>query len=261
MGFDLKGRHALVTGASSGIGRELARVLAAHGAHLVVCARRRERLAELADSLGRSHAVRVDVVEVDLSRPGGATELIERVQALDLAIDVLVNNAGVGIHGPGLDHGWGAEERMLVLNVLAVAQLTKHFAGEMVRRGEGRVLQVASTAAFQPCPSYAAYGATKSFVLHHGEALAEELRATGVTVTILCPGSTNTEFFQVSGNERSPIQRATSLDPDAVARAAVKAMVAGRRVVVTGLTNKLSVLGLRLVPRRLQAVLARKVLE
>lgn len=261
MGFDLKGRHALVTGASSGIGREIARVLAAHGAHLVVCARRRERLEELADALGRSHGVRVDVIVVDLSRPGGATELCERVDDLGVPIDVLVNNAGVGIHGQGLGHEWGAEERMLVLNVLAPAQLTKHFTRAMVRRGVGRVLQVASTAAFQPCPSYAAYGASKSFVLHHGEALAEELRGTGVAVTVLCPGSTDTEFFAISGNERSQIQRATSLDADVVARAAVRALVAGRRTVVTGLANKLSVFGLRLVPRRLQAVLARKVLE
>lgn len=261
MGFDLVGRHALVTGASSGIGREIARILAAHGAHLVVCARRRDRMEELGESLGRSHGVQVHIVEADLAAPGGASALIERVEALGFPIDVLVNNAGVGIHGAALEHEWGREERMLHLNVVALAQLTKHFARGMVTRGSGRILQVASTAAFQPCPSYAAYGATKSFVLHHGEALAEELRDTGVGVTVLCPGSTNTEFFGVSGNERSQIQISTSLDADVVARAAVDAMTRGKRVVVTGLTNRLSVWGLRLVPRRLQAILARKVLE
>lgn len=261
MGYDIVGRYALVTGASSGIGREIARVLAARGAHLVITARRRERLEELGAALARSHSVEVHIVEADLSVRGGATELIEKVEELGKPIDVLINNAGAGLHGPGLEHEWGAEERMLTLNVLSLAQLTKHFARAMVARGRGRILQVASTAAFQPCPSYAAYGASKSFVLHQSEALAEELRDTGVGVTALCPGSTNTEFFDVSGNERSQVQLATSLDADVVARAAIKALLAGRRAVVTGATNKLGVWGLRLVPRRLQAILARKVLE
>lgn len=261
MAFDLVGRRALVTGASSGIGREIARVLAAKGVHLVISARRVARMEELAESLRIAHGVEVDVIEADLAAPGGAAALIGEVEALGHPIDVLVNNAGLGIHGQGVEHEWEAEERMITLNVTALAQLSKHFARAMVARGSGHLLQVASIAAFQPCPGYAAYGATKSFVLHHGEALAEELRDTGVGITVLCPGSTNTEFFEVSGNDRSPIQLRTSLDADVVARAAVAAMVAGRRVVVTGLSNKLGVWGLRLVPRRLQAILARKVLE
>ncbi len=260
-GFDLRGKRALVTGASAGIGREIARVLAAHGAHLILTARRRDRLEELADTLGRSHGAEVDVMESDLADPGGAQALIEAVESRHPIVDVLVNNAGSGIHGHGLDHEWEAEARMLQLNVVSLAQLTKHFARAMVRRGSGRILQVASTAAFQPCPSYAAYGASKAFVLHQSEALAEELRDSDVKITVLCPGSTNTEFFEVSGNERNQMQVSTSLDPDVVARQGVAAMLTGKRVIVTGLSNKITSTGVRLLPRRLQAILARKVLE
>ncbi len=257
----LVGARALVTGASSGIGAEIARALAEKGVHLVLAARRQQRLDDLAEELGNAHGVMVDRIRVDLAAEGGAAALIAAVEELGVEIDVLVNNAGVGIHGPGLDHGWEAEQDMLRLNVFAVAQLTKHFGRAMRVRARGHILQVASTAAFQPCPTYAAYGASKAFVLHHAEALGEELRDSGVVVTVLCPGSTNTEFFQVSGNERGALQESTSLDPDEVARVAVDAMLRGRRSVVTGLSNRLSVLGLRLIPRRLQATLARRVLE
>lgn len=260
-GFDLRGKRALVTGASAGIGREIARVLASHGAHLLLTARRRDRLDDLADSLGRSHGAEVDVIEADLADPAGAAELIQAVDSRRRTVDVLVNNAGAGIHGHGLDHDWDAEARMLQLNVVSLAQLTKHFARGMAQRGSGRILQVASTAAFQPCPGYAAYGATKAFVLSQAEALAEELRNTDVKITALCPGSTNTEFFEVSGNQRNSVQISTSLDPDVVARAGVAAMLAGKRVIVTGLSNKITSTGVRLLPRRLQAILARKVLE
>lgn len=261
--YDLRSCRALVTGASSGIGREIARELAAHGAHLVLAARRRERLEELGAALGRSHAVRVDVVEVDLSAPEGPAHLIAAVQELHGpdAIDVLVNNAGTGLFGDGVGHGQHEEAAMLRLNVLAVAELTKHYAAEMRRRGAGRILQVASTAAFQPCPGYAAYAASKAFVLHHAEALAEELRDSGVTITALCPGSTNTEFFEVSGHERNSLQRSTSLEPDEVARQAVRCMRRGGRVVVPGWTNKLGAATVGLLPRRLRVILARKVLE
>lgn len=258
---DLVGLRALVTGASSGIGAEIARVLASRGVHLILAARRRERLEALAEELGTACSVEVDLVVVDLSTEVGPAELIAAVEALRRPVDVLVNSAGVGVHGHGLDHDWDREASMLRLNVMAVAQLTKHFGRAMRARGRGHVLQISSTAAFQPCPSYAAYGASKAFVLHHGEALAEELASAGVRVTVACPGSTNTEFFEVSGNRRGPIQESTSLDPEEVARASVRAMLAGRRTVVTGAFNRLSVIGLRLVPRRLQAVLARKVLE
>lgn len=240
---------------------EIARILAAHGCHLILAARRRDRLDQLADQLGRSHGTECDVVTVDLADDAGAAGLIAAVSRGKGPIDVLVNNAGRGIHGSALEHEWEDERSMLVLNILTVAELTKHFAREMKSRGTGRILQVASTAAFQPTANYAAYGATKAFVLHHAEALDEELRGTDVRITTLCPGSTDTEFFTVSGNVRSQVQEATSMAPDEVARIAVRAMRSGKRSVVSGLANRMAVAGLRVIPRRVQASIARRILE
>ncbi|MEM9380419.1 MAG: SDR family NAD(P)-dependent oxidoreductase [Planctomycetota bacterium] len=259
MAFQVRGRRALVTGASAGIGREIARVLAERGARVAVVARRRDRLEELADELRAAHGTDVQVVESDLADPAGVRSLLDAVEAED--VDVLVNNAGFGIHGDGLDHDWEDEHRMLRLNVIALAELTKHYARAMRARGSGRILQVASIAAFQPCPSYAAYAATKAFVLQHAQALDDELRGTDVRVTALCPGTTNTDFFDIAGNVRNRIQKATSKEPDFVARVGVDAMIAGRRIAVTGLGNKIAVAALRVVPRRLQVTLARRVLE
>ena len=260
MRFELGGRRALVTGASAGIGLEIARELAARGAHLTLAARRLERRHERSGELQAAHGVEVNVVQADLAQPDGPRKLI--ASCGDAAtIDVLVNNAGVGMHGDGVGHAWDRERDMIQLNVVAVAELTKHFVGRMRERGSGRVLQVASTASFLPCPGYAAYGATKAFVLHHAEALDEELRACDVRVLALCPGSTNTDFFEISGNVRGRAQVATSLDPVKVARAGVDAIQRGRRVTVPGLANKFTTAGLRLIPRRLQATLARIVLE
>jgi len=260
MGFDLGGRRALVTGASAGIGAEIARELAARGADLTLAARRADRLEALAASLRSEYGVSVEVTPADLAAPGGAAALIDRCGETP-AIDVLVNNAGIGMHGDGVGHPWEDERGMIQLNVLSVAELTKHFAAQMRARGTGRILQVASTASFLPCPGYAAYGATKAFVLHHAEALDEELRDCDVRVLALCPGSTNTAFFEISGNVRGRAQVATSLDPVAVARAGVDAIERSRRVTVPGLANKLTTAGLRVIPRRLQATLARRVLE
>lgn len=211
--------------------------------------------------LGRSHSVNVQVVDVDLSHPEGTQTLIDMVDEKSSPVDILVNNAGVGLFGDGLQSDWEREEAMLRLNVLALAHLTKHFGQSMQLRGQGRILQVASTAAFQPCPGYAAYGATKAFVLHHAEALAEELRDSGVEITAVCPGSTNTEFFTISGHERNQLQEATSLEPEVVAELAIQAMLKGRRVKVTGFSNALAATGVRFLPRRLQAAITRKVLS
>lgn len=261
MSFDLRGSYALVTGASSGIGLEIARGLGARGVHLILAARRRDELDKIAASIGRSNSINIQVVDVDLSHPQGPTTLIDMIDEKDCPVDILVNNAGVGLYGDGLDADWDREGAMLRLNVVALAQLTKHYARSMRDRGRGHILQVASTAAFQPCPGYAAYGASKAFVLHHAEALAEELRDSGVKVTALCPGSTNTEFFKISGHKRNQLQEATSMEPANVAEQAIEAMLAGRRVRVTGLSNKLGAMGVRFLPRRLQAVVTRKVLS
>lgn len=261
MSFDLRGSYALVTGASSGIGLEIARGLGARGVHLVLAARRRDKLDEIAAAIGRSNSINIQVVDVDLAHPEGPGTLIDMIDEKASPIDILVNNAGVGLYGDGLDSDTDREDAMLRLNVLALARLTKHFGRSMKLRGRGHIMQVSSVAAFQPCPGYAAYGASKAFVLQHAEALAEELRDSGVKVTALCPGTTNTEFFDISGHTRNQLQDATSMEPAEVAEKAIEAMLRGRRVYVPGLANRLGATGVRFLPRRLQAMLTRRVLS
>jgi short-subunit dehydrogenase len=253
---EIRDRWALVTGASSGLGADFARELAARGAHVVLVARREERLKQLAAELEGRHGVRTRVVAMDLGRPEAARELHERTQADGIAVDVLVNNAGFGIFGPFLEIPWERERQMLELDVLALVELTKRFAADMVQRRFGHVLQVASIGAYQPSPTYASYSAAKSFVLSFGEALAWELRGTGVRVTVVSPGVTETEFLEVSGQRRTLYQRLTMMQSPAVARAGVRAMLQGRTSVVPGIGNALSAWSMRFVPRRLQTAIA-----
>src|SRR5512134_3252055 len=188
---ELRGRWALVTGASSGIGADFARELAARGMHLVLVARREERLRALAEELERAHGVRTRVIAADLAKPDAPRALHERLRGEGVAVDVLVNNAGFGVYGAFLDVPWEREREMIELDVVALLHLTKLFARDMRERGFGRVLEVASIGAFQPSPTYAAYSAAKAFVQSFGEALACELRGSGVTVTTISPGVTD----------------------------------------------------------------------
>jgi short-subunit dehydrogenase len=254
---ELRDRWALVTGASSGIGADLARELAARGAHLVLVARREERLRALADELERAHGVRTRVVAMDLAAPDAPPALHARLAGEGIAVDVLVNNAGFGVYGPFLDVDWEREREMIALDVVALVHLTKLFARDMRARGFGRVLQVASIGAFQPSPTYATYSAAKAFVQSFGEALACELRGTGVTVTVVSPGVTETEFFAVAGQQRSLFQRLTVMPSAKVARIALRAMERGRPLVVPGLANAFTAWSMRLLPRRLQASMAK----
>jgi short-subunit dehydrogenase len=252
----IRGRWALVTGASSGLGADFARELAARGAHVVLVARREERLAELAAELAAAHGSSTRVIALDLAKPDAARELHERVRGEGLVVDVLVNNAGFGVYGPFLSIPWERQRQMLELDVLAVVHLTKLFTADMVERGFGHVLQVASIGAFQPTPSYATYAAAKSFVQSFGEALAWELRGTGVQITVVSPGVTATEFLEVAGQRRTLYQRALMMPSPRVARAGVRAMLRGRTLVVPGLLNAGAAASMRLLPRRWQAALA-----
>ena len=252
---------ALVTGASSGIGLELARVLASEGWDLALVARRAEVLRELAEELGRAGA-RVHVVPADLSDREGPTRVYDEVAARGLLVEALVNNAGLGVWGRFDETDWPAERDLLAVNVFALTELTKRFLPGMLERRRGRVLNVSSTAAFQPGPLMAVYFASKAYVLHFSLAIADELAGSGVTVTTLCPGPTRTAFADVAGAERTRMfRRGRGHDPARVARLGYSAMMAGRRLVVVGWWNRVQVFGTRLAPRSLAAAVARRYAE
>jgi short-subunit dehydrogenase len=184
------GKCALITGASSGIGRELATLFARDGYDLTLVARDRAMLARIGDELTRVHGVAVDVIAQDLSHPNAAAEVYRELKRRSIKIDVLVNNAGFGTYGPFVDSDAATESEMLQLNIVALTKLTRLFLEDMLAKREGRILNVASTAAFQPGPLMAVYYASKAYVLSFSEALANELRDSGVTVSTLCPGPT-----------------------------------------------------------------------
>jgi uncharacterized protein len=248
---------ALVTGASGGIGLELARLLAAGGHDLVLVARTAANLDEAAAQLARAHGVRALAVRADLFDPAAPDAVARRLGELRVEVDVLVNNAGVGVGGRFLETDWRAEADMIQLNVTALTRLTKLLLPGMVRRGRGRVLNVASTAAFQPGPLMAVYHATKAYVLSFSYALAEEVRGTGVTVTVLAPGPTRTGRGEGAGVARSRLfETPLVMTSRAVARAGYTAMMRGRRLVVPGLLNAAMAHAAELAPRRLTARIA-----
>jgi uncharacterized protein len=232
-------RRALVTGASSGIGAELARELARRGSALVLVARRQPELRALADELGASHAGEVEVLPADLTDPAARAQVEQRLRDDDRPVDVLVNNAGVGQVGRFAELDVDAAERLVTLNVVAPLRLV-HAALPSLVRHRGAVLNVSSLGGNQPVPTLATYAATKAFLTNWGEALHEELRGTGVTITTLAPGFTRTEFVAEAEAE-DPASRIPALvwsDPVAVARAGIDGLVAGRPVVTPGLLNR-----------------------
>lgn len=246
-------RWALVTGASGGIGAELARLAAADGYHLVLVARNADLLAALAAELTTRHSVEVLGLTLDLARREAANELVARLAARAIVPDLLINNAGVGLYGLHRDTGLEAELALIDLNVVTLTRLTKRLLPEFLARGSGRILNVASTAAFQAGPYRAVYYASKAYVLSYSEALAHELKGTGVTVTALCPGPTLTGFQARAGARRAPAILAglvPAMSAAAVARVGYRALLAGRRIVIPGLVNRLLVASLRLTPRR-----------
>jgi short-subunit dehydrogenase len=252
---------ALITGASSGIGLDIARVVAANGQDVVLVARSADKLERLQREV-EAAGTRAYVVPADLSAAGAALAVVRRVSELGLDIDVLVNNAGVGQYGPFLDTSLDAELDIIRLNAMALTELTKRLLPSMVARRKGRILNVASTAAFFPGPLMAVYYATKAYALSLSEALAEELEGTGVTVTVLCPGPTETAFQARAGMEASKLvagkKLRSSLD---VARSGYEGMMRGDRVVIPGLSNKLGALLPRIMTRRGAAKLVHRLQE
>ena len=255
---DYADRRALVTGASSGLGAEYARTLAARGMHLILVARREGRLRDLAAELDTRHRTRCEVLRADLSKPGEVDRVADLAAEDGRGVELLVNNAGFGVAQdiPRTDRG--DVLRMVDLNVRAVTDLTYRFLPPMLARGHGAVINVASVAGFTPVAYMGAYAASKAYMLHFSEALWAEARDRGVTVTACCPGPTRTEFFEVAG-VRGWLRKRRALDPHRVVRRSLRAMEKGRPVSVTaGWKERLQLGAVRLFPRRVCVLESRK---
>ena len=247
--------HALVTGASAGIGTAFARSLAASGWDLVLVARSRERLEELARSLSGEHRVQVEVCAADLSGDSGVAATEEKIRNLP-ALDLLVNNAGFGTYGQFADLPAEQEAAEIRLNVLALARLTRAALPGMLTRGRGSIINVSSIAGFQAAPFNATYGATKAFVTSFTEALSEEVRGTGVRVQALCPGLTRTEFQDRAGIDISSVPAFASMSAEEVVDSSLAALETGQVVHIPGVTNRILSGVTSLVPRAIARRLA-----
>lgn len=247
-----KGQTALITGASSGIGVSFARQLAGHGVHLILVARREDRLNALAAELAGDHGITVRVFAQDLSVDGAAQALYSRIKEEGLQVDLLLNNAGLGKHGEFLELAMDTHTSMMHLNIDALTELTWLFGRDMVARRSGNILLVSSIAGFVPVPLFSTYAASKAFVLNFGRALHKEWKPHNVNVTVLCPGGTLTEFMDVSGQKIDGIRSLAMMSSDSVASAGLQALQRRKAVVVPGWLYKVSMASLRLIPGRAQ---------
>ncbi len=253
---------AVVTGASSGIGREFADILAAHGHHIVIIARSHDTLADFAEELRERYGVVVEVLAIDLSKAEAPEEVFSELQQKNITVDILINNAGFGSYGMFADTDWHTDGAMIDLNVRTLTHLTRLFLPGMIIRRHGRIVNVASTAAFQPGPLMAVYYATKAYVLSFSEAIANELQGTGVTVTALCPGPTESGFQKAAHIEESPLVLGKRLPTSReVAEYGYESMIAGKTVAIHGFMSRLFALGIRLIPRSAATAIVRRVQE
>ncbi|MFE8013808.1 SDR family NAD(P)-dependent oxidoreductase [Streptomyces antibioticus] len=259
--FSYRGTRALITGASSGLGAEYARQWAERGADVVLVARRLSRLEDLAAELERTYGIEATPLEADLTRQGPGVSLRRELDARGLTVQTLINNAGFGSHGPFQEQDPDEIARMIQLNVGAVADVTRAFLPQMAADGRGAVITVASTAAYQPTPAMAVYGATKAFVLSLTEALSYETRHSGLRVLAVSPGPVDTEFFDVVGTRDAVVGSIAT--PSEVVTATRKALEGRRRVpsVVAGFGNRLSAQAARIAPRRLVLAAAGRSLK
>jgi short-subunit dehydrogenase len=256
---------AFITGASGGIGAEFARIFARDHHDLVLTARSVERLEEVAAEVRANHGVEVVLLPADLASPSAPKELLEETARRGIRVDYLVNNAGFGNYGEFSEHDLATELEQIQVNVTALTALTHGFLSGMLERRNGRILNVASTAGFQPCPLQAVYGATKAYVLTFSEALVVELRGSGVSVTCLCPGPTGETNFSIRSGYafESALEGLSRLVPDAhaVAEYGYRALFAGESVAVHGLANRMLTASSRFVPRRLVATISGRMLS
>ncbi len=254
-------KKALITGASSGIGLELAKLFAIDGYDLFLVARRKDTLENVADQLQRGQGIAATAMPIDLAEPEAPDRIFKALQSESVALDVLVNNAGFGTYGLFSEHDVTRELELLQVNIVALTHLTRLFLPGMIQRKSGRIMNLASTASFQPGPLMATYCASKAYVLSFSEALANEVKGTGVTVTALCPGATKTEFQAAAKMEGSRLVRNGMMDAKTVAEIGYHAMLKGKPIVVTGVGNIVLSELHRFFPRNLITNVARKVLE
>jgi short-subunit dehydrogenase len=251
----------MITGGSSGIGLALAREFARAGYQLVLVARDAKRLDEQVLTLGMQVQVPIIAIAMDLSQSGSAQELVDELERRDLQLSVLVNNAGVGSYGAFAESDLAGQLSLMSLNMGTLCALTRLVLPSMIARRHGRILNVASTAAFQPGPLMAVYFASKAFVLSFSEALANELAGSGVSVTCLCPGATITGFSQRAGIAMVDSYKNVAMDSDSVARAGFTACMQGRSLVIPGFVNRFLSSMVRFVPRRMATAVTRSILE
>jgi len=248
----MSGRElALITGASMGIGEELARIFASDGRDLVLVARSEEKLRRLGQELEGAHGITAHVVPADLTDPSAPAGMCASLQNNGLEVDYLVNNAGFGATGPFAELSLQAQMNMLQVNIDALVALTHLALQGMLARKKGRILNIASTAGFQPGPDMTVYYATKAFVIMFSEGIAEEVKASGVTVTAHCPGATATSFANTAGNAKSILFKLGAAPADKVARHAYRSMMRGKVVAIEGLLNRLAAFSVRFSPRAL----------
>src|SRR5271157_4509951 len=254
-------KTALITGASFGIGMEFARIFAREGYNLVLVARSADKLRQLASELEKAHGTRSLILAADLTEPGASAYVLDQTTRADLQVDALVNNAGFGQYGLFAESDLEECLRQIQLNVTALTHLTRLYLPGMIERASGRILNVASTAAFQAGPLMAVYYATKAYVLLFSEAIANELQGTGVTVTCLCPGPTATEFQKRANLAGIRLLKYGSMDARTVAEDGYRALMAGKPVVISGFKNWLVAQSIRFAPRRMATAVARKLQE
>jgi len=254
-------KTALITGASFGIGMESARVFAGEGYNLVLVARSADKLRQLASEFEKAHGTRSLILAADLTEPGAPAYVLDQTTRADIQMDVLVNNAGFGQYGMFAENDLEECLRQIQLNVTTLTHLTRLYLPAMIERKCGRILNVASTAAFQPGPLMAVYFATKAYVLSLSEALANELGGSGVTVTCLCPGPTATEFQKRANITGIRLTRYGCMDARTVAEDGYRALMAGKPMVISGFRNWLLAQSVRFSPRRLVTAIARKIQE
>jgi short-subunit dehydrogenase len=254
-------KTALITGSSNGIGMELARVHAEKGDNLVLVARSKNKLEELKNELEERHKVVVYTITKDLSARNAAREVYDELKKQNISVDYLINNAGLGDFGYFADSDWNKQETMINLNITALTQFTRLILPDMIRQGSGKIMNVASTAAFQPGPTMSVYFATKAYVLSFSQAINNEVVNKGITVTALCPGSTESGFHAAVIDNRKVLKKRVMPSSRSIAEYGYRVMMKGKAVAIPGLKNSLMASAVRFIPRSVAVRAARKIQE